>query len=92
MSAHRYDEYKSQRIADGVTPPLGEGIPIFDEVKICPLVYATDLAILGLFPKSANYNIMIVLLLFCMSTFIGAVLCHLEQCEFGSCWICHVFR
>ena len=39
-SAHRFDEYKSQRIAGGMAPPIGEGVLIFDEVKV-RLIYSS---------------------------------------------------
>jgi len=33
-SSHRFDEFKAKRVADGMAPPLGEGVLIFDEVKV----------------------------------------------------------
>ena len=34
-NAHRFDGFKAQQIAGGAAPPLGEGVLIFDEVKVC---------------------------------------------------------
>lgn len=33
-SAKRFEDFKAQRIADGMPPPVGIGVLIFDEVKV----------------------------------------------------------
>ena len=39
-NSHRYDEFKAKRLADGMAPPLGQGVLIFDEVKVSlPVVH-----------------------------------------------------
>ena len=34
-NARRFSDFKCQRISDGMAPPVGEGVLIFDEVKVC---------------------------------------------------------
>ena len=34
-NAKCFREFKSQRVSDGMAPPVGEGVLIFDEVKVC---------------------------------------------------------
>ena len=34
-SNKRFQEFKLKRAADGMAPPVGEGVLIFDEVKVC---------------------------------------------------------
>ena len=33
-SAKQFESFKAQRITDGMPPPLGMGVLIFDEVKV----------------------------------------------------------
>lgn len=37
-SAKRFDNFKSQHVADGMAPPVG-GVLIFDEVKVCQQIH-----------------------------------------------------
>ena len=34
VSAKRFEDFKAQLIADGMPPPVGIGVLIFDEVKV----------------------------------------------------------
>ena len=34
-SAKRFAAFKAQRVGEGMRPPIGEGVLIFDEVKVC---------------------------------------------------------
>ena len=34
MIYKRFCEFKSQHVSDGMAPPVGEGVLIFDEVKV----------------------------------------------------------
>ena len=33
-SARRFKTFKAERVSDGMLPPVGEGVLIFDEVKV----------------------------------------------------------